>query len=151
MFKGIGLIFRKEMWTAFRERRTFFFLIFFPLLVWPAFTILPMLFVGGQERQAQERSSPVALVTPFAVPELEERFKTSTRVVLVNVTDPSSAVSEKKASCVVYVDSISSDSMVLYTRIFFDATQTESRVAADKVELILSAYEQELVKKRLIV
>jgi len=149
MLKGIWLIFRKEMWTAFRERRTFFFLIFFPLLVWPAFTILPMLFVGGQERQAQERPSPVALVTPFAVPELEERFKTSTRIVLENVTDPSSAVSEKKAFCVVYIDSISSDSMVLYTRIFFDATQTESRVAADKVELILSEYEQESVKKRL--
>ena len=149
MFKGVGLIFRKEMWTAFRERRTFFFLIFFPLLVWPVFTVLPMLFVGGQERQAQEKPSPVVLVTPFAVPELEEMLRTSERVTLVNVPDPSSAVSEKKASCVIYVDSISQDSMVLYTRIFFDATQTKSRVAADKVELILSAYEQEQVRERL--
>jgi sodium transport system permease protein len=149
MLKGAGLIYRKEMWTAFRERRTFFFLILFPLLVWPLFTVLPMLFVGGQERQAQEKPSPVVLVTPFEVPELEERFKTSERVVLVDVTDPSSAVSEKKASCVVYVDSISQDSMIVYTRIFFDATQTKSRVAADKVELLLSAYEQEQVRKRL--
>ncbi|MBN2380456.1 ABC transporter permease [candidate division WOR-3 bacterium] len=149
MFKGVGLIYRKEMWTAFRERRTFFFLILFPLLVWPLFTVLPMLFVGGKERKAQEKPSAVALVAPFEVPELEEMFKATERVRLVNVDDPATAVSDKKASCVVYVDSFSQDSMNLYTRIFFDATQTESKVAADKVELLLSTYEQEVVKKRL--
>jgi sodium transport system permease protein len=150
MFKGIGLIFRKEMWTAFREKRTFFFLILFPLLVWPAFTILPALFVGGQEKHAQEKLSTVAIVAPFAVPELEAKFKGTERVKLVSVTDPSSAVSDKKASCVVYVDSLSRDSMVLYTRIVYDATQVDSRVAADKVELLLKEYERELVKIRLV-
>lgn len=149
MFKGAGLIFRKEMWTAFREKRTFFFLILFPLLVWPAFTILPTLFIGGQEREAQEKRSPVALVAPFPVPELEAQFKNSKRVMLVEVANPSRAISEKEASCVVYVDSISSDSMILYTRIAFDATQVNSRVAADKVELLLTEYERESVKKRL--
>lgn len=149
MFKGVGLIFRKEMWTAFRDKRTFFFLILFPLLVWPAFTILPTLFIGGQEKHAQEKSSSVVLVAPFPVSDLEALFKNSKRVRLVKTADPSSAISEKKASCVVYVDSLSRDSMILYTRIAFDATQVDSRVAADKVELLLTEYERESVKKRL--
>lgn len=149
MFKGIGLIFRKEMWTAFRDKRTFFFLILFPLLVWPAFTILPTLFIGGQEKHAQEKSSSVVLVAPFPVPDLEAQFKNSKRVKLVKTADPSSAIPEKMASCVVYVDSLSRDSMILYTRIAFDATQVDSRVAADKVELLLTEYERESVRKRL--
>lgn len=149
MFKGAGLIYRKEMWTAFRERRTFFFLILFPLLVWPAFTILPTLFIGGREREAQEKSSTVALVTPFPVPDLKAKFKASKRVTLVKVANPDSALIRNQASCVVHVDSISGDSMILYTRILFDATQINSRVAADKVELILTEYEQGSVKKRL--
>ncbi|MBD3286276.1 ABC transporter permease subunit [candidate division WOR-3 bacterium] len=149
MFRGAGLIYRKEMWTAFREKRTFFFLILFPLLVWPLFTVLPMLFVGGREKKAQEKPSPVVLITPYEMPELRESFASSEKIELVEVDDPTSAISDDEASCVVYADSVSADSMILYTRIFFDATKTESKVAADKVELILSTYGQKVVKERL--
>lgn len=149
LLKGIGLIFRKEMWTAFRERRTLIFLILFPLLVWPAFTAIPTLLIGGKERKAREKPSPVVLVMGEDIPPLFEDFKTASQIRLVDVEDPASAVKEKKAHCVVYVDSVSRDSLLIYTRISYDATQAESRVAANKVELVLSRYESQVVRQRL--
>lgn len=148
MFKGIGLIFRKEMWTAFREKRTFLFLILFPLLVWPAFTVLPTLLIGGREKKAEEKRSSVVLVSSQDTG-LEEFLSESKRVKLVKVKNPATAVSEKLADCVIYVDSVSADKMIIYTRIYYDATRTESKVAADKVELALSSYDQSVVRKRL--
>lgn len=149
MLKGIGLIFRKEMWTAFRERRTLLFLFLFPLLVWPAFVVLPILLIGGRERKASEEPSRIVLISDIS-PEFDELVRSSDRVRLTTVDDPTTAVQNKETDCVVYVDSLSPDSMVLYARIVYDATRTESKAAANKVELLLRQYEQGVVSERLI-
>jgi|GEM_PF-3433995 len=150
MFKGIWLIFRKEMWTAFRERRTLLFLFLFPILVWPSFTVLPVLLIGGREKKAAEETSKVVLVSSVETPELTKLLRTSDRIRLVNVEDPSTAVEEKEADCVLYVDSVSLDSLLIHTRLRYDGTRTESKVATNKVELLLSQYEQRVVNQRLV-
>ncbi len=149
MLKDIGLIYRKEMWTAFRERRTLIFLFLFPLVVWPTLTLLPALLFGGKEKKAVEESSRITLIPANIAPQLEDLIESSNRLRLVKVSDTKKAVSEKKTDCLLYIDSLSSDSMILYTRIIYDATRVESKTAANKVELLLTKYEQEVVSQRL--
>jgi sodium transport system permease protein len=148
MLKGICLIFRKEIWIALRERRTLIFLLLFPLLVWPVFVVLPWLLIGGKEQRAEAQPSKVALVSAY--PELEKEFEASDELQLVQLEDSAAAaLQQRKAHSVVYVDSLSSDSLVTYARILYDPTQAESRAAADKVELVLSQYERKIVIERL--
>jgi sodium transport system permease protein len=149
MLKGIGLIYRKEMWTAFREKRTLIFLLVFPLVVWPAFTMLPMLLFGGKEKKAQEETSRVVLIAGDIAPEVAKLIEASDRLSLTTVDDLDKAIGEKETDCIVYLDSISSDGMVLYSRIQYDATRVESRTAANKMELLLSQYEHKVVSQRL--
>jgi len=149
MFRHVWLIFKKEMLTSLRNRRTLIYSLLFPLVLWPAFSVLPMLIIGNKERKAKLEPSKVLLVGDIEVQELNERFERSPDVRLVRADDASSAVRDGVADCVVYLDSISADSLRLYARILFDATRTTSRAAADKVELLFSAYEKEVVNDRL--
>ena len=68
--KKPGLIFRKEVMNAVRDRRVLISTVIVPLLVLPLVTMLPMMMIGKKEHEARERPSSI-VVTGLKYPELE--------------------------------------------------------------------------------
>ena len=132
----IGLIFRKEIMNAVRDWRVLFSTVIIPLLVLPVVTMLPMMLIGKQEREAREKPSTVAV---FGVPysELSQTLRQSGRFFVVTVQDPALDIRRNHLDVAVDVESLSAGRTSARVQVLYDATRTDSRAAADKVKLVL--------------
>lgn len=64
----IGIIFRKEIWEIFRERRTILTVLVAPLLLTPTLFALMGVLINGEQEKANARTYQIGFVAPSNVP-----------------------------------------------------------------------------------
>lgn len=145
--KQIGLIFRKEIMNAVRDRRVLIATVIIPLLVLPLVTMLPMMMIGKKEHEAQERPSSIVL-TGLAYPEFEKALRATGRFTFGTSDSLSRQVRQGRIDAGIEVAALPQDRQSAQVKVLFDATRTESRAAADKVKLVIADLSRQLVSRQ---
>ena len=146
--RTIGLIFKKEIKNALRDRRTIISVVLIPLVVFPVLGILPMAMIGRQEQKVQEQLSKIVL-TGKEFPRLTTFLESTGRFLFESVPDPAQALGAGTVDCVVRVEKGFEPDSTARVKLSFDATRSSSRGAADKVRLALSGFTDVVVAERL--
>jgi sodium transport system permease protein len=145
--KHIGLIFRKEVMNAVRDRRVLVATVIIPLLVLPMVTMLPMMMMGRKEHEARERPSRIVLTgLPYA--EFEHALRATGRFSFATGESLTREIRQGRVDAGVEVTALPQDRQSAQVRVLFDATRTESRAAADKVKLAIADLSRQLVSRQ---
>jgi sodium transport system permease protein len=146
--RTIGLIFKKEIKNALRDRRTLISVVLVPLVVFPLVGIVPMALIGRQEKKVMEQPSKIA-ITGAVFTELTDFLKSTGRFVFVDENSPEQALKSGKLDCILkVVKNLSADSTAEVV-LCFDVTRSPSRGAADKVRLAVDGFTKKVVASRL--
>jgi sodium transport system permease protein len=143
----VGLIFRKELMNALRDRRVLFSTVVIPLLVLPVVTMLPMMMLGKKEHEAQEKLSTVAR-TGLKFDELDRALHASGRFRLVWGDSAAEAIRQGKLDVALEVLNLPAGHEAARVRVLFSATRMESRAASDKVKLVLADLSRAIVSRQ---
>ncbi len=153
-FRHVGVVWRKELLDTIRERRTLVLMIVVPLVVMPIFALGPSLLAGSQESQSQQSTQAIAVVGEAAAPDLLEQIRQSEILRVVDVSEPDAALSEGEVEAVLeipdgFADAVAAETDPAPVRIRFDATESDSRTAQEKLSALLSTYSDAVVRQRL--
>jgi len=146
--KKIGLIFRKEVMNAVRDRRVLISTVIVPLLVLPLVTMLPMMMIGKKQREAQERPSTV-VVTGLKYPELEQALRASNRFTFEAPDSLDRQIRQGRVDAGIEVTDLPGGGKSARVKVLFDATRTESQAAADKVKLVIADLSKQIVSRQI--
>lgn len=146
--KKIGLIFRKEVMNAVRDRRVLISTVIVPLLVLPLVTMLPMMMMGKKEHEAQERPSTVVL-TGLKYPELEQALRVTNRFTFDAPDSMDRRIRQGRIDAGIEVTDLPENQRSAKVKVLFDATRTESRAAADKVKLVIADLSRQIVSRQI--
>jgi sodium transport system permease protein len=146
--KKIGLIFRKEIMNAVRDRRVLISTVIVPLLVLPLVTMLPMMMIGKKQHEAQERSSTVVL-TGLKYPELEQALRASNRFTFATPDSLDRQIRQGRVDAGIEVTDLPENQRSAKVKVLFDATRTESQAAADKVKLVIADLSRQIVSRQI--
>lgn len=146
--RTIGLIFKKEIKNALRDRRTLISVVIVPLVVFPLLGTLPMALIGRQEKKVFEQPSKI-VVTGSEFNALTEFLKAMGQFKLVSAENPKQALQSGTLDCVLEVIKNLSEDSTAEVRLFFDATRASSRAALDKLRLALNSFTDRIVAHRL--
>ena len=152
--RHVGVVWRKELLDTVRERRTLVLMIVVPLVVMPIFALGPTLLVGSQESQSQQSTQEIAVIRGEAAPELFSRIRQSEGIAIVDADDPDAALQEGDIKAILeipegFADAIETETSPPPIRIRFDATESRSRAAQEKLSAFLGAYRDAVVQTRL--
>lgn len=144
----VWLIFRKEVFSALRDRRILVSTVIVPLLVLPLVTTLPMALIGSKERQARERPSSLVL-SGLKFPELEQALRASPRFTFITTDSAARDIRLNRLDAALEVVSLPDGRQSAQVRVLFNATRTESRAASDKVKLVISDVSRQLLARQI--
>jgi len=146
--KHIGLIFRKEVMNAVRDRRVLVATVIIPLFVLPLVTMLPMMLIGKKEHEAQERPSSI-VVAGLKYPELEKALRAANRFTFVASDSITRQIRQGRVDAGVEVTDLPEGRHSAKVKVLLDATRTESRAAADKVKLVIADLSKQIVSRQI--
>lgn len=146
--RHIGLIFRKEIMNAVRDRRVLISTVIIPLLVLPLVTMLPMMMIGKKEHEAQERPSSIVL-TGLRYPELEQALRATNRFTFGTSDSMARQIRQGRIDAGVEVTDLPDNQRSAKVKVLFDATRTESRAAADKVKLVIADLSKQIISRQI--
>ncbi|MFB6285452.1 MAG: ABC transporter permease [Candidatus Bipolaricaulia bacterium] len=154
-FRHVGVVWRKELLDTIRERRTLVLMIVVPLVVMPIFALGPSLLAGSQESQSEQTTQAIAVVRPEAAPGLVDRIRQSDALRIVDpADDPEQALQNGDVKAILkipesFASAVEAETTPSPVRIRFDATESSSRAAQEKLSALLSAYREAVVRDRL--
>lgn len=153
-FRHVGIVWRKELLDTVRERRTLVLMIVVPLVVMPIFALGPSLLASSQESQSQQTAQDVAVIRPEAAPDLVTQIRQSEVLEIVDVADPDRALQDGDIQAILavpeaFASAVGSETVPPPVRIRFDATDSSSRAAQEKLEALLTRYREAVVRDRL--
>ena len=152
--KSIGVVYRKELTEALRDRRTLISTIVVPLLLFPVMSVgfasVASLLLG----KAKEESAKVMVLGGANAPAVMEQLKKLNKVEIVPPADNwRDQIINKEVRAVVEVppnfESALADQRPDKVMIYTYGGELKSSFAADKVEKRLTEYRDEVVKDRL--
>jgi sodium transport system permease protein len=146
--KKIGLIFRKEIMNAVRDRRVLISTVIVPLFVLPLVTMLPMMMIGKKQHEAQERPSSIVLAG-LKYPELEQALRASNRFMFETSDSLDRQIRQGRVDAGVEVTDLPDGQRSAKVKVLFDATRTESQAAADKVKLVIADLSRQIVSRQI--
>jgi sodium transport system permease protein len=146
--RHIGLIFRKEIMNAVRDRRVLISTVIIPLLVLPLVTMLPMMMIGKKEHEAQERPSSIVL-TGLKYLELEQALRATNRFTFGTSDSMARQIRQGRIDAGVEVTDLPDNQRSAKVKVLFDATRTESRAAADKVKLVIADLSKQIISRQI--
>ena len=154
--EGLGpfvrTVFSKELLEALRDRRTLLVMILFPAVIMPAATLgIPYL---EQRQQHQITTSIPSVAIVGEAPALIHLAYTTKLVKPVRTADPVRALQERRVLAVLRVPAgmeatLARDGQV-HAAIQFDASDSESVAARQKVVDLISRYSEQVVARRLL-
>ncbi len=155
--KHVGIVFRKELLSAVRDRRTLLVSIVLPLILMPLFVVGPTFLFSTQEAQKQEQVQRVALLNASDAPDLVDLIRQSGQLMIVDLPGsegPREAVRDKKIAAALVLpksfrEMISQEAPPPAIAIQYDLSNSDSRTARDKLSELLGTYRQQLVGERL--
>jgi sodium transport system permease protein len=148
----VRTVYAKELLEAVRDRRTLLVMILLPAIIMPVATLGIPYLEQRQQRQLRTSTPSVAIVGQAAG--LVHLAYTTKLVRPVKTTDPLRALRERRVLAVLRVPpgmeaSLGRDAQV-HVEIQYDASDSESAAARDKVVQLISQYSQRVVARRLL-
>ena len=148
----VRAVYMKEMLEALRDRRTLLVMILLPALVMPLATLGIPYLEQRQQRQLKTTIPTVAIVGQAEG--LIHLAHTSNLIRPVRAGDPVQALRDRQVLAVVRIPPrmeqiIARDGQV-HVGILYDASDSESTAARDKVVDLISRYSQQVVARRLV-
>ncbi len=151
----IGIIYRKELIDALRDRRTIISTIVLPILMFPVLT-LSFGFLAARSMQKVEREgSTIMLLGETNAPRLAEKLRAADGI---KVVPPSGAyvalISDKKLRCALefpphFEDDVEANRQP-GVKIYHFASEMRSQVAVRAVQKILRDYRDQVIETRLM-
>lgn len=153
-FKHMGIVWHKELLDTIRERRTLVMMIVVPLVLMPVFVLGPSLLESSLEEQKQQEAQEILVLNPGAAPDLIAQIRQSGVLRIVDVEDPERALKDGEIAVILaippdFARALATESGSLQVDIRYDATDSDSRAAEEKLAALLHAYRQGIVQARL--
>jgi sodium transport system permease protein len=150
----VGIIYRKELTDALRDRRTIISTIVLPILMFPVLTI-GFGFLAARSMQKVEREgSTIMLLGETNAPRLAEHFRAAEGIRVVSTSAAYAAlISDKKLRCALEFPPHFEDEVKANRRpevkIYHFAGEMRSQVAVRAVQKILRDYRDQIIEARL--
>ena len=151
----VGIVYRKELVDALRDRRTIISTIVLPILMFPVLTI-GFGFLAARSMQKVEREgSTIMLLGETNAPGLCEKLRAADGI---RVVPPSAAyaalISDKKLRCALefppgFEEDVKANRQP-GVKIYHFASETRSQVAVRAVQKILREYREQIIETRLL-
>ncbi len=158
MFRNIKIIYKKELLDVIRDRRTIISMVVVPILIFPLLTIgFSGVMANLMQKSAAEKHK-IAIINKANAPELFALIDTSSKVEIV-LTDPpidsaKQAILDKLIKAAIVIpDQFSlkvSNGESTSVQILYDASETKSDFALDKVKDLVASYKLGVLNSRLI-
>ncbi|HKV46118.1 MAG TPA: ABC transporter permease subunit [bacterium] len=152
MWPSVRAVFAKEMLEALRDRRTLLVMVLLPAFVMPLATLGIPYLQQRQQRVLTTTTPSVAIVGQ--APGLIHMAYTTKLIHPMRAADPVKALRERRVLAVVRVppkmEAIIARDGQVRVDIQYDASDSESQVARDKVVALISRYSQQVVARRLL-
>lgn len=157
--KGWAIVFRKEVFEVFRDRRTFFNIILSPLLITPLILALVGSMARRQARDARQEQVSVGIVGRDRAPAARELFDGAEKELRLRFVDVTRADAEArirardlKAAAVLPDDAQErlTDQQTVPVQILQDVSSDASRQAADRLHTFFEKRGERLTARRLM-
>jgi sodium transport system permease protein len=145
-------VYGKELLESLRDRRTLMVMILLPAIIMPVATLgIPYL---EQRQQRQLRTSTPSVAVVGEAPGLIHLAYTTKLIRPVRTSDPLRALRERRVLAVLRIPAGMEASLAreaqVHVEIQYDASDSESTAARDKVVDLISRYSQQVVARRLV-
>lgn len=145
----VWIVFKKELKNAFRDRRTLFSTIIFPIVILPLIVILPSLLMVRKEEKIEAERSKIVIIGAEKFEELAKAIKESEKFKILKIDDPKKAVKGEEVDCVIEIKTPPEGDEPASVVVYLNTTRDESRGAADKLKLVINQFSNRLVALRL--
>jgi|GEM_PF-1710988 len=140
-WRNVALLFKKELKSAIRDRRTALLVVIFPLLFYPLMLGTIMHFTGRGLQNSTERVSSVLYVGRKASPSLADAFRKEEKVgvrYLESEREAQKAYERGEGDVVVLAEKTGKDNLKVELR--YSRWQSESELALSRIQELLQAY-----------
>jgi sodium transport system permease protein len=153
--RNIGIVYRKELREALRDRRTVIASIVIPLLLFPLLSVGFGSLVAGIVNKTEEASPKIMVVGGEDSPGVLAALKATPKVEIVPATPNwKDLVVDKAIPVAVEIppgfDKSLADQKKLAVTIYNYSGELKSEIAAGKIDKALKAYRDEVVKNRVV-
>jgi len=152
--KSIRIVYKKELLDTIRDRRTIISMIVIPILLFPILTIGFSSFAVTMVEKSAEQIHKISVVGKENAPELYAMIDSSTKVEIVEVDSIEKAIDTKeiRAALIIpddFTQKIQATDSTSLT-ILYNAAETKSEFARDRLENIASDYRKDILHQRLL-
>src|SRR2546427_873177 len=150
----VGIIYRKELIDALRDRRTIISTIVLPILMFPVLTISFGFLAARSMQKVEREGSTIMLLGETNAPSLAERLRASDGIRVVPSTGAYvGLISDKKLRCALefpphFEEDIKADRQP-GVKIYHFASEMRSQVAVRAVQKVLRDYRDQIIETRL--
>lgn len=152
-WKHIRTVWHKELLDTVRDRRTLIVMILVPLLIMPIFVLGPSYLMGAQEERKREEMQEIVVLNEIESSELGVLLRESKALQIVERPDPEAALREGEIAAILVIPADFAKKLAGEERasllIKYDPTRVDSRIAREKLEALLDAYREQIVRLRL--
>jgi len=158
MLRNIWIVYSKELLDTVRDRRTIISMIVVPIMIFPLLTIGFSSFVSHMIRKTQEEKQRIVFIGRENAPALYAALDTSSEVELaadwnLPIDSVAPAILGKSIRAAVAVAPGFEDRIAGFdsaeVKVYYDAAETKSEFAKEKIKGILSEFEKSILQKRL--
>src|SRR3954469_2456958 len=150
--RRVGIVYRKEIFEALRDRRTIISTIVIPIILFPVIFVAFGGLAGAMVKSAQSERAKIAIIGAEHAPELAAKISQSSGFQVVQANDFRTRIEEKKLRAAVEFpvnfqrrDGTNAPRVVIY----FHAGEFRSQGALRNLQRILRDYRDEVVTKAL--
>jgi sodium transport system permease protein len=157
MLRNIKIIYKKELLDVIRDRRTIISMVVVPILIFPLLTIGFSGVAASLIQKSAAEKHKIAVINKTYAPELFALIDTSSKVEIIMKDQPvdtvKQAISDKliRAGLVIpegFSQKVADGDSVSIA-ILYDASETKSDFAMQKVKDLVSIYKQQVLNSRL--
>jgi sodium transport system permease protein len=151
--KNVGVVWIKEMTDALRDQRTVFFMVAFPLVLYPALMGGSAMMARKQDQAVERTALTIAVQNPKALPDISDSLAALPRAQVVATTDPEGDVRARRADAAVVIPADATQALAagrqVRFRLYADETREVSRHARRLSEQIAQRFGQRATARAL--
>lgn len=154
---NIMVVYRKEALDMFRDRRTIFGMVLFPLIIFPLMSVGIGELMEKSVRLTKQQTADVMLLGSEHAPTLAGRLRETEGIRIVAAADNyAQQINDKKLRAAVEFPAgleakLSAGQPPDKLKIYYYSTEFRSEAAADRLEDVLRKYREDIVTERLSV
>jgi len=150
---NIGTIYKKEILDIIRERRTIISMIIVPILLFPILTIGFSSFAVEMVEKTQDELFPITIAGKQNAPDIYQYLESSDKLEIVEVDSILAGLESKEIRAALVIPDNFTETLdspdTASLEIIYNAAETKSDFAADRISSLLSDYREELVAANL--